>query len=48
MMLSVDLLELYGLGARKIGATSLPPLGCVPATITLFGFHQGGCVSRLN
>lgn len=40
--------ELYGLGARKIGATSLPPLGCIPASITLFGFHQDGCVSRLN
>ncbi|CAO2813400.1 unnamed protein product [Amaranthus hypochondriacus] len=40
--------ELYGLGARKIGVTSLPPIGCVPATITLFGFHQEGCVSNFN
>lgn len=40
--------QLHGLGARKIGATSLPPLGCIPAAITLFGFHQKGCVSRLN
>ncbi|KAL2936506.1 GDSL esterase/lipase APG [Bienertia sinuspersici] len=40
--------DLYGLGARKIGATSLPPLGCIPAATTLFGFHQPGCVARLN
>ncbi|CAO2814735.1 unnamed protein product [Amaranthus hypochondriacus] len=40
--------SLYKLGARKIGVTSLPPLGCVPATITLFGFHQEGCVSKIN
>ncbi|KAI4355563.1 hypothetical protein L6164_004323 [Bauhinia variegata] len=39
---------LYGLGARKIGVTSLPPLGCLPAVRTLFGFHQKGCVSNLN
>lgn len=40
--------NLYGLGARRIGVTSLPPLGCLPATITLFGFHENGCVSRIN
>lgn len=40
--------SLYGLGARRIGATSLPPLGCIPAARTLFGFHQPGCVARLN
>lgn len=39
---------LYGLGARKIGVTSLPPLGCLPAARTLFGFHENGCVSRFN
>ncbi|XP_075493326.1 GDSL esterase/lipase APG-like [Primulina tabacum] len=39
---------LHGLGARRIGATSLPPTGCLPAARTLFGFHQSGCVSRLN
>ncbi|XP_054784988.1 GDSL esterase/lipase APG-like [Prosopis cineraria] len=39
---------LYGLGARKIGVTSLPPLGCLPAARTLFGYHENGCVSRLN
>ncbi|XWS18927.1 hypothetical protein CRYUN_Cryun32bG0087000 [Craigia yunnanensis] len=40
--------NLYGLGARKIGATSLPPLGCVPLARTLFGYHEKGCVSRFN
>lgn len=40
--------NLYGLGARKVGVTSLPPLGCLPAAITLFGQHENGCVSRIN
>ncbi|KAL2493174.1 GDSL esterase/lipase APG [Abeliophyllum distichum] len=40
--------NLYGLGARRIGVTSLPPIGCLPATRTLFGFHESGCVSRIN
>ncbi|XP_051148180.1 GDSL esterase/lipase APG-like [Andrographis paniculata] len=40
--------SLHGLGARRIGVTSLPPLGCVPAVRTLFGFHDRGCVSRIN
>ncbi|XP_010267093.1 PREDICTED: GDSL esterase/lipase APG-like [Nelumbo nucifera] len=44
-----DFIEsLYGLGARRIGVTSLPPLGCLPATITLFGFGDNGCISRIN
>lgn len=40
--------NLHGLGARRIGATSLPPTGCLPAAITLFGLGNNGCVSRLN
>ncbi|XP_073145235.1 GDSL esterase/lipase APG-like [Henckelia pumila] len=40
--------SLHGLGARRIGVTSLPPTGCLPAARTLFGFHESGCVSRLN
>ncbi|XP_006655787.1 GDSL esterase/lipase APG [Oryza brachyantha] len=40
--------QLYGMGARRIGVTSLPPLGCLPAAITLFGYGSSGCVSRLN
>ncbi|XP_076958118.1 GDSL esterase/lipase APG-like [Bidens hawaiensis] len=40
--------DLYGLGARRIGVTSLPPLGCLPAVRTLFGAHEKGCVARFN
>lgn len=40
--------DLYGLGARRIGVTSLPPLGCLPASITLFGLGNNGCVASLN
>ncbi|GFZ04219.1 GDSL-like Lipase/Acylhydrolase superfamily protein [Actinidia rufa] len=40
--------DLYGLGARRIGVTSLPPIGCLPAARTLFGYHESGCVSRFN
>ncbi|KAF3450664.1 hypothetical protein FNV43_RR06753 [Rhamnella rubrinervis] len=40
--------NLYGLGGRKLGVTSLPPLGCLPAARTLFGYHESGCVSRIN
>ncbi|KAI3908725.1 hypothetical protein MKW98_029275 [Papaver atlanticum] len=40
--------NLYGLGARRIGVTSLPPLGCFPAMITLLGHGEKGCVARLN
>ncbi|GAA0141259.1 hydrolase [Lithospermum erythrorhizon] len=40
--------DLHGLGARRIGVTSLPPLGCLPATRTLFGSHENGCVSKIN
>lgn len=40
--------QVYEVGARKIGVTSLPPTGCLPAARTLFGFHEKGCVARLN
>ncbi|KDP40835.1 hypothetical protein JCGZ_24834 [Jatropha curcas] len=40
--------DLYGLGARRLGVSSLPPLGCVPAARALFGFLENGCVSRIN
>lgn len=36
------------MGARRIGVTSLPPLGCLPAAITLFGGGSNDCVVRLN
>ena len=32
--------RLYRMGARKIGVTTLPPLGCVPAVITMFGLGR--------
>ncbi|XP_073157714.1 GDSL esterase/lipase At5g03820-like [Henckelia pumila] len=40
--------NLYHLGARRIGVTSLPPTGCLPAAITLFGLGSNQCVTRLN
>ncbi|KAI4349057.1 hypothetical protein L6164_009702 [Bauhinia variegata] len=40
--------NLYGLGARRIGVTTLPPTGCLPAAITLFGSGSNRCVERLN
>jgi phospholipase/lecithinase/hemolysin len=40
--------NLYIIGARRIGVTSLPPLGCLPASITLFGGGSNNCVERLN
>ena len=39
---------MYGLGARKIGATSLAPTGCLPLARTIFGQHEKGCVSSFN
>ncbi|EXB75952.1 GDSL esterase/lipase [Morus notabilis] len=39
---------LYGLGARRIGVTNLPPLGCLPASVTLFGRGSNQCVDKLN
>lgn len=39
---------MYALGARRIGVTTLPPMGCLPAAITLFGFGSNQCVERIN
>ncbi|EEF46354.1 GDSL esterase/lipase APG [Ricinus communis] len=39
---------LYGLGARRLGVTSLLPLGCVPAAHKLFDSGESVCVSRIN
>jgi phospholipase/lecithinase/hemolysin len=46
--MSCWLQELYRLGARRIGVTSMPPLGCLPASIRLYGDGKGACVPRLN
>ncbi|KAA0033359.1 hypothetical protein IC582_026839 [Cucumis melo] len=40
--------NLYALGARRIGVTTLPPLGCLPAAITVFGSDSNECVEKLN
>ncbi|KAL5765626.1 hypothetical protein ACOSP7_016243 [Xanthoceras sorbifolium] len=40
--------NLYQLGARKIGVTTLPPLGCLPAAVTIFGSDSNECVAKLN
>lgn len=40
--------NLYGLGVRRIGVTTLPPMGCLPAAITVFGSESNLCVERLN
>lgn len=39
---------MYKLGARKIGVTTLAPIGCLPAIITIFGEDSNECVSKLN
>ncbi|PON39584.1 Lipase [Trema orientale] len=36
------------MGATKIGVAGLPPLGCLPAAITVFGQGSNECVERLN
>ncbi|XP_058764428.1 GDSL esterase/lipase At5g22810-like [Vicia villosa] len=40
--------NLYALGARKIGVSTLPPVGCVPIIITLFDSQNNQCVEKLN
>lgn len=40
--------SLYGMGARRIGVTNLPPMGCLPAAISLFAPGTNDCIPRLN
>ncbi|XP_028234680.1 uncharacterized protein LOC114414576 [Glycine soja] len=40
--------ELYGLGARRIGVLSAPPIGCVPSQRTLAGGLQRDCAEEYN
>ncbi|KAK3412058.1 hypothetical protein EUGRSUZ_I00821 [Eucalyptus grandis] len=40
--------ELYGLGARRIGVLSLPPVGCLPSQRTLHGGPKRGCFNSAN
>lgn len=36
------------MGARKIGVTTVPPIGCLPASITIFGKDNNNCVKKMN
>ncbi|KAM3207371.1 hypothetical protein ACQJBY_062540 [Aegilops geniculata] len=47
-MFNNSVTQLYDMGARRIGVFSLPPFGCFPVAITLYGHGKSGCVSRLN
>ncbi|KAH6782740.1 GDSL-like Lipase/Acylhydrolase superfamily protein [Perilla frutescens var. frutescens] len=40
--------DLYRLGARRIGVTSLPPVGCLPSQRTLRGGPERNCVDEYN
>ncbi|GMJ14876.1 hypothetical protein like AT1G75900 [Hibiscus trionum] len=40
--------ELYGLGARRIGVLSTPPIGCVPSQRTLGGGIERECAEDYN
>ncbi|CAN6680501.1 unnamed protein product [Malus baccata var. baccata] len=40
--------ELYGLGARRIGVVSLPPIGCLPPQRTLCGGRDRWCSETVN
>ena len=40
--------ELYGLGARRIGVASAPPLGCLPSQRSLAGGKQRECAEDHN
>ncbi|GAV85325.1 Lipase_GDSL domain-containing protein [Cephalotus follicularis] len=40
--------ELYGLGARKIGVFSAPPIGCVPSQRTMGGGIERECSKKEN
>ncbi|KAF6139469.1 hypothetical protein GIB67_021001 [Kingdonia uniflora] len=39
---------LISIGCEKDWGTGLPPIGCLPAVITMFGYGSDGCVSRKN
>ncbi|XP_059063254.1 GDSL esterase/lipase At5g03810 isoform X2 [Cryptomeria japonica] len=40
--------ELRFLGVRRVGVLSLPPFGCLPSQITLYGLGKETCVKNLN
>uniref|UniRef100_A0A2N9J3F8 SGNH hydrolase-type esterase domain-containing protein n=1 Tax=Fagus sylvatica TaxID=28930 RepID=A0A2N9J3F8_FAGSY len=46
--LTAKIVELYELGARRIGVLSLPAIGCVPSQRTLADGIQRGCSKSAN
>ncbi|KAL6995878.1 hypothetical protein U1Q18_006012 [Sarracenia purpurea var. burkii] len=40
--------DLYGLGARRIGVFSVPPIGCLPSQRTLAGGLHRNCAENYN
>ncbi|KAK9990133.1 hypothetical protein SO802_025118 [Lithocarpus litseifolius] len=46
--LTAKIVELYGLGARRIGVVSIPSIGCVPSQRTLAGGILRGCSESAN
>ncbi|XP_030466908.2 GDSL esterase/lipase At4g16230-like [Syzygium oleosum] len=45
---TVQLTNLYNLGARKFGIISVPPLGCCPAARVENKTERSGCLTELN
>jgi phospholipase/lecithinase/hemolysin len=54
MMIDASLQSIIAFGARDILVMNLPPLGCTPAMLTLYGnsssaaYDDHGCLSDLN
>ncbi|GLJ06411.1 hypothetical protein SUGI_0038470 [Cryptomeria japonica] len=47
-ILSGFLAELRNMGARRVVVASLPPFGCLPSQITLYGLGKETCLQKLN
>ncbi|XP_059637003.1 GDSL esterase/lipase EXL3-like isoform X2 [Cornus florida] len=43
-----DFMQLYRLGARRIGVLGVPPIGCLPSQRTLLGGVKRECVAKYN
>ncbi|KAH9693480.1 GDSL esterase/lipase EXL3 [Citrus sinensis] len=48
IMKTAFVLELYGLGVRRMGVFSAPPLGCLPSSRTLGGGKTRDCANDYN
>ncbi len=48
LLINIYMKELYGLGVRRIGVFSAPPLGCLPSQKTLNGDLGKGCADDPN